>query len=220
MSPLFYVSPPRIHVSQVEKTLAHRPTWMPLWQRDPLDEKDRRGEILASFQLVPAEEVSKVHNSNHNDKTPFMRDPWSSSLGDLSRRFIHPEQVPLNDITPPLRDTMVELSVVGLRNLLTYRNLPIECPFIEVDCGDRSAADKVRRTLPSSRPDGPNANFLETLSIPMRLPDEARRHDRAHGHSHSHHDVHDHASIMRRFYSAHRCTCASSTRDPTAPILR
>ena len=39
-----------------------------------------------------------------------------------------------------------------------------------LDCGDRSSEDRVRRTKPSSKPNGPNANHLETLCIATRLP--------------------------------------------------
>ena len=80
------------------------------------------------------------------------------------------EKVPFNDMTPPMRDCEVEVSIVGLRGMLTFANQPIQAPYVEFDCGDRSSG-RVRRTQPSSPPSGPDANFLETLTIRMRLPD-------------------------------------------------
>lgn len=58
---------------------------------------------------------------------------------------------------------------MGLRELVPFANRPIQAPYIELDCGDRSEG-RVRRTQPSSSPSGPDANFLETLTIMMRLP--------------------------------------------------
>ena len=81
-------------------------------------------------------------------------------------------QVPLNDITPPMRDVEIELNVVGVRELLSYNNVPIGAPFVEIDAGDRSSPDKVRSTRPSQTPSGPDANFLETLVIHTRIPEE------------------------------------------------
>ena len=81
-------------------------------------------------------------------------------------------KVPLNDITPPMRDVEVEVNVVGVRDLLSYNNAPIGAPYIELDAGDRSTADKIRATRPSSTPAGPDANFLDTLVIHTRLPED------------------------------------------------
>ena len=81
-------------------------------------------------------------------------------------------KVPLNDITPPMRDVEVEVNVVGVRELLAYNNAPIIQPFVELDAGDRSTPDRVRKTNTSSQPSGPDANFLETLVIHTRLPED------------------------------------------------
>jgi hypothetical protein len=138
-----------------------------IWFDDP---SDTRGELLCSFQLIAIEELAKV---------------------------------PLNDITPPMRDVEVEVNVVGVRELLSYNNGTIGAPFIEIDAGDRSTVDKVpqpshpsrvcarttyrrrrvrcacaaglrqvRKTRPSSTPSGPDANFLDTLAIHTRLPED------------------------------------------------
>ena len=69
-------------------------------------------------------------------------------------------------------DVEVEVNVVGVRELLAYNNAPITAPYIEIDAGDRSTADRVRATQPSSTPSGPSANFLETLVIHTRLPED------------------------------------------------
>ena len=71
-----------------------------------------------------------------------------------------------------MRDVEIELNVVGVRELLSYNNVPIGAPFVEIDAGDRSSPDKVRSTRPSQTPSGPDANFLETLVIHTRIPEE------------------------------------------------
>jgi len=117
------------------------------------------------------------------DKTFPTRPEWVSiwdegkQHGELlcSFQLIAQEElgkVPLNDITPPMRDVEVEVNVVGVRELLAYNNAPITAPYIEIDAGDRSTADRVRATRPSSTPSGPSANFLETLVIHTRLPED------------------------------------------------
>lgn len=80
------------------------------------------------------------------------------------------QKIPLNDITPKMKDCEVEVACVGLREMLSYDNAPVQKPYVEIDCGDRSAEDKYKRTTPSSKPNGANANFLETLTIATRLP--------------------------------------------------
>ena len=120
----------------VDKSFPPRPEWISIWMDHP---GDVRGELLCSFQLIAAEELSKV---------------------------------PLNDITPAMRDVEVEVNVVGVRELLAYNNAPIAQPFVELDAGDRSTPDRVRKTNPSASPSGPDANFLETLVIHTRLPED------------------------------------------------
>ena len=53
-------------------------------------------------------------------------------------------KVPLNDITPAMRDVEIEVNVVGVRDLLSYNNAAIGAPYVEIDAGDRSTPDKVR----------------------------------------------------------------------------
>ena len=57
--------------------------------------------------------------------------------------------------------------------LTLTENRPIMAPWVMLDCGDRSSDERVRRTKPSSKPNGPNANHLETLCIATRLPCDA-----------------------------------------------
>ena len=139
------------------------------------------GDTVGGDQLIgrcyyPLLGVDKAFPTKPTWVPIWMDDP-SDTRGELlcSFQLIAVEElarVPLNDITPPMRDTEVEVNVVGLRDILAYNNSPIMAPYVEIDAGDRSTAEKVRVTRTSSTPSGPDANFLETLVIHTRLPDD------------------------------------------------
>lgn len=120
----------------VDKAFPKTPQWRSIWLEN---ERDVRGEVLCSFQLISMDELKKAG---------------------------------LVSILPPMRDVDVEMSIVGVREMLPYNGQPIQAPHIEIDCGDRSTVSKVTRTAVSSKPSGPDANFLETLVIRTRLPEE------------------------------------------------
>ncbi len=73
---------------------------------------------------------------------------------------------PVADITPKFKDCIVEVSAIGLRNLLPYRLLPITKPYLEVDTG----GDTVMKTKICDIPSGTNPNLLQTLELDVRLP--------------------------------------------------
>ena len=134
------------------------------------------GDQLIGKCYVPLLGVDKAFPPRPEWVPIFFDDP-SDTRGELlcSFQLIAMEEmakVPLNDITPPMRDVEVEVNVVGVRDLLAYNNAPIGAPFVEFDAGDRSTSDKIRATRPSSQPSGPDANFLETLVIHTRLPED------------------------------------------------
>ena len=134
------------------------------------------GDQLIGKCYVPLLGVDKAFPPRPEWVAIWFEDP-SDVRGELlcSFQLIAVEElakVPLNDITPPMRDVEVEVNVVGVRDLLSYNNSPIGSPYVEVDAGDRSTSDKVRATRPSSTPAGPDANFLETLVIHTRLPED------------------------------------------------
>eukprot|EP00027_Filamoeba_sp_ATCC50430_P012373 CAMPEP_0168566368 /NCGR_PEP_ID=MMETSP0413-20121227/14383_1 /TAXON_ID=136452 /ORGANISM="Filamoeba nolandi, Strain NC-AS-23-1" /LENGTH=1321 /DNA_ID=CAMNT_0008598385 /DNA_START=51 /DNA_END=4013 /DNA_ORIENTATION=- len=107
------------------------PTWYPIYQVDP---SMPEGEILASFQLIPIEDVSKY---------------------------------PAQNITPKFRDCTLEISVVGLRDILPVQLLPVSNTYIEFDCG----RDQKVKTKTSSKPKGSSPNFLEVLQLPVQVPE-------------------------------------------------
>ena len=88
------------------------------------DPADIRGELLCSFQLIAFEELSKVC------MRPNACDPHMHATECMRPTCMRLTQVPLNDITPAMRDVEIELNVVGLRSMLTYNNSPIQMPCV------------------------------------------------------------------------------------------
>ena len=72
----------------------------------------------------------------------------------------------VTDITPSYKNCVVEVSVIGLRNLLPFRLLSISKAYIEVDCG----GETILKTKISSQPTGSSPNFLEILPLEVKLP--------------------------------------------------
>jgi hypothetical protein len=70
---------------------------------------------------------------------------------------------PVTDITPKYKECTVEVSVIGVRNILPYRLLPVTKAYVEVDCG----GDVIMKTKIS---EGNSPNFLEVLPLQVKLP--------------------------------------------------
>ena len=153
---------------------------------DQDDEKQVGGDQLVGSCVVPLMKVEK-----NMPKAPEWVTLWrqttegSAAQGTIAaKREIRGEilcsfqlipieevtKVPLNDITPKMKDVEIEVACVGVREMLSYDNKPIQAPYVQIDCGDRSTEDRVRSTKESSKPNGQNANFLQTLTISTRMP--------------------------------------------------
>lgn len=100
----------------------------------------RKGVVIASFQLIPADEISR------------------------------PEFAPVA-IFPEMRDVLLEIGAVGLRDLLPFNFVSVENAQLEFDTGDRSDPSKIQRT---NICEGNNPNILQTITQPMRVPTNPR----------------------------------------------
>ncbi|EQC32228.1 hypothetical protein SDRG_09979 [Saprolegnia diclina VS20] len=81
--------------------------------------------------------------------------------------------IPLPSIVPECRDAYVDIIAMGVRNLKSNRLFHIQNPFVEFELTGAASASREnaeRRTKASHEPESKNANFLERLVIPTRLP--------------------------------------------------
>jgi hypothetical protein len=105
-------------VSQIKEAFEPIPKWYPIFVTTP---EVTEGSILASFQLIPAENLSKN---------------------------------PVPKITPEFKDCVLEISAIGLRDLLPVALLPVQNAYVEFDCG---STEKVK-TKTSKHPVPRNPN--------------------------------------------------------------
>ena len=113
---------------------------------------EEAGETVGGDQLVGKFEFALLGVDKLMPERPTWQPIWFDRKEDIRGEVLcsfqliaHDElaKVPLDDITPKMHDVDIEVNVVGLREMLPYNNVPIGAPFLEIDCGDRSTADKV-----------------------------------------------------------------------------
>lgn len=119
-------------------------------------------DFLGRFS-VPLSAISEKFEENPKWYPIYAKDP-SITEGEILASFqLIPEskiqQYPLVPIKPKARDCVVEMSVVGIRDLLPYDVLPISKPFIEFDCGSGAKV----KTNGSSTPSSSSPHYLEVL---------------------------------------------------------
>ncbi|KAH9070578.1 hypothetical protein Ae201684P_002935 [Aphanomyces euteiches] len=117
------------------------PTWVSLTKADLVEETVVAGKLLISVQYIE-----------------------HPSLEDRS--------APLPSIVPECREAYVDIVAMGVRNLKNSNLLHIQNPFVEFELSGLNASGEsiVRRTKASHEPNSKNANFLERIVIPTRLP--------------------------------------------------
>eukprot|EP00004_Rigifila_ramosa_P003995 TRINITY_DN1437_c1_g3_i2.p1 TRINITY_DN1437_c1_g3~~TRINITY_DN1437_c1_g3_i2.p1 ORF type:complete len:1074 (-),score=257.30 TRINITY_DN1437_c1_g3_i2:75-3296(-) len=81
--------------------------------------------------------------------------------------------IPEARITPQMRPSIVEVTLVGLRKLEPYLMVPITAPFLEFDIGDRRTPGAVHKTGKSRTPSGENPNFLKVLRFECNIAQDA-----------------------------------------------
>jgi len=62
----------------------------------------------------------------------------------------------------------LEVSIIGLRELLPYLLIPIQKPFVEFNCG---GTDKIITQI-STSPTSSSPNFLEVIEVAVRIPED------------------------------------------------
>eukprot|EP01114_Cavostelium_apophysatum_P012665 TRINITY_DN2890_c0_g1_i2.p1 TRINITY_DN2890_c0_g1~~TRINITY_DN2890_c0_g1_i2.p1 ORF type:complete len:2032 (+),score=608.70 TRINITY_DN2890_c0_g1_i2:72-6098(+) len=72
------------------------------------------------------------------------------------------------DITPKFKDCILEVSVVGLREMIPFRLLPMQKPFVQINCG--SEAKVTTRT--STSPKSSSPNYLEVIRLDVKIPED------------------------------------------------
>jgi len=80
----------------------------------------------------------------------------------------------MQDITPHLRRSWIDIHVVGLRNLLKAEGQKVtnvRKPFLQFDVASQSYGDSAK-TAQSRVPSPNNPNFLDRLIIDTKLPED------------------------------------------------
>ncbi|RQM17860.1 hypothetical protein B5M09_006666, partial [Aphanomyces astaci] len=118
------------------------PSWVPLTKSDLMDDAVAAGQLLVSVQII--------EHPTAEDRTAA-----------------------LPSIVPECREAYVDIIALGVRNLKNNNLLHIQNPFVEFELtglNSTSGENIQRRTKASHEPTSKNANFLERLVIPTRLP--------------------------------------------------
>jgi hypothetical protein len=140
-----------------------------------MDEDETNDELIGKCSLSLKRVTSKMP-SRPKWFTLHAHDPMRSegqilvSLQLLAIEEVNKDR--LTSIIPDMRECILEVHCVGVRKLLPFNMTEVTEPFIQVDIGDRSDHSRVKKTRPSSRPNGANANFLETIELAVRLPED------------------------------------------------
>ncbi|KAA0148152.1 hypothetical protein FNF31_07464 [Cafeteria roenbergensis] len=120
------------------------PEWFPLTALGREDDGPQ-GELLLSLELVHYDDIAP-------GAVPAVQAPRPAS------------------IVPEMDDWHVEVLCLGMRSMQPYMGLPIANPRVDMDLGDRSKAEAVKRTSHSNFPSGSDPNFCQRILIPCRLP--------------------------------------------------
>ena len=98
------------------------------------------------------------------------------------------DSAPLVSLRPRTKKYLVEISLVGCRDMQPREilGIPIDlvAPYVEFEYGDRNVEERVWQTRtaaanptnigPAAVQTGPNVNFLETLYLPVELPEQSK----------------------------------------------
>ncbi|ETW06932.1 hypothetical protein H310_03043 [Aphanomyces invadans] len=137
-----YMGEYRVPLSKCSKaSTVPYPSWVNLTKTDMVEEAVPAGQLLVSVQFI---------------EHPTAEDRSAT----------------LPSIVPECREAYVDIIALGVRNLKSNNLMHIQNPFVEFELtGLNSSGENIqRRTKASHEPTSKNANFLERLVIPTRLP--------------------------------------------------
>ena len=176
-----------------------KPVWYPVASTtDAGVGATMQGELLLSFQLVPKNSEKDVPppvpSIRVRCRCPLAARCWL--VLTLLVRASRPQ--------PPMRRAYVDILALGVRSLAAYNHLPIMKPKVVFQVGDTGKSGRLE-TIPSKKPNGANANFLQHLTFPVDLPEDKRcvRWSAAAAHSCTYH-------------SHHACPCSVAATCPTS----
>jgi hypothetical protein len=135
------------------------PKWHDLYLQEP---GDTGGRVLASVQLIRLEGSSLPHNITELPP-PVKQKGANRLMRDVTVAAMNPE------IVPEFKDAFVEITCVGLRDMLPHNFIETKLPHIEFTVASVPQRSR-QETKKSKVPNGSNANFLERLILPCRLP--------------------------------------------------
>jgi hypothetical protein len=135
------------------------PKWHDIYRQEP---GDTGGRVLASVQLIRLEGTSLPSNIDPLP-LPVKQKGANRLMRDVTVAAMN------HDIVPEFKDAFVEITVVGLRDMLPHNFIETKLPHIEFTVASVPQRSR-QETKKSKVPNGANANFLERIILPCRLP--------------------------------------------------
>lgn len=79
---------------------------------------------------------------------------------------------PPPSIKPSLREAWIEIVALGLRDMAPFNFQSMVSPYLNIELETPEKVERIQ-TMSSKKPEPENANFLERLVLPVKLPDNA-----------------------------------------------
>jgi len=147
-----------------------------LWDFDAYDPDDRLG--FARFPIVPSGVTRYPGRGSIEWRPVFLVSQGDcgnaavlASVDVLPAGSSHQESPSLGAIGPTESDFgLIQIAVLGLRNIESFQGIPIQNPLVEFHLGDASKTRNIFKTKRSNSPSGSNPNFGQLIEIPFRIP--------------------------------------------------
>jgi hypothetical protein len=167
------------------------PSWIPFFKEEM---GDSEGEILVKVEifrkddpsmklqdmyekgLIPAEfkDPSTLSTEERNAISGggMKRPSLLNKLGGAMTSMVTKKETGWGppDIHPETYEAWIEVIVLGLRNLAPYNFQAVQNPFLELIVENVDGTKQKTCTRNSKKPSPANPNFLEKLTIPVKLP--------------------------------------------------
>lgn len=145
-----------------------------------------RKDLIGSVRLGFAEHAIKTSSSAQEAPRPQWHDLSTSISNDVSsehagqiltsiqviEKLSKTQTIPSPaSIIPKFRDAWIDITALGVRDMKPFHFMKIQRPYLTIRVAGMKSKRK-RSTAPSNKPNGPNANFLERLILPVQLPND------------------------------------------------